>query len=42
MDGKPAGQLQSSGIAHETKESFHFAVNGPGVLFDDLRICAAK
>ena len=37
-DGKPAGELQSPGLAHETKSSFHFTVNGPGVLFDDVRI----
>lgn len=24
------------------KQSFHFTVNGPGVLFDDVRIWAAK
>ena len=42
MDGEPAGVLKSSGIAHETKQSFHFTVNGPGVLFDDVRIWAAK
>jgi hypothetical protein len=38
LDGKPAGFLQSPGLAHPTKTSFHFAVNGPGVLFDDVRI----
>lgn len=38
LDGQPAGYLQSPGISHETKSSFHFAVNGPGVLFDDVRI----
>lgn len=38
LDGQPAGYLQSPGIAHQTKSSFHFAVNGPGVLFDDVRI----
>ena len=42
LDGKPAGLLKSPGIAHETKESFHFTVNGPGVLFDDIRIWQAK
>ena len=42
LDGKPAGLLRSPGIAHETKESFHFTVNGPGVLFDDIRIWQAK
>ncbi|HWA99297.1 MAG TPA: hypothetical protein VG713_12430 [Pirellulales bacterium] len=38
VDGQPIGFLQSSGIAHETKTSFHFTVSGPGVLFDDVRI----
>ena len=42
LDGKPIAFLQSPGIAHETKTSFHFTVNGPGVLFDDVRIWAAR
>ncbi len=42
LDGKPAGELKSLGIAHETKTSFHFTVNGPGVLFDDVRIWKAR
>ena len=42
MDNEPAGELTSPGIAHETKSSFHFTVNGPGVLFDDVHIWAAK
>ena len=42
LDGKPTGFLQSSGIAHGTKSSFHFTVNGPGVLFDDVRIWKAR
>jgi hypothetical protein len=42
MDGEPAGELKSPGIAHETKTSLHFTVNDPGVLFDDVRIWAAK
>lgn len=42
VDGEPAGDLKSPGIAHETKESFHFTVNGPGVLFDDVRIWEAR
>lgn len=41
-DDQPAGELQSPGIAHETKTSLHFTVNGSGVLFDDVRIWAAK
>lgn len=42
LDGKPAGDLKSPGIAHETKTSLHFTVNGPGVLFDDVRIWKAR
>ncbi len=42
IDGKPVGYLKSSGIAHETKGSLHFTVNGPGVIFDDVRIWNAK
>ncbi len=42
MDGQPIAYLQSPGLAHETKSSFHFTVNGPGVLFDDVRIWKAK
>lgn len=42
MDEEPAGELKSPGIAHETKQSFHFTVNGPGVLFDEVRIWTAK
>lgn len=41
-DGKPIGYLKSPGIAHETKSSFHFTVNGKGVLFDDVRIWKAR
>lgn len=42
VDGKELGSLKSPGIAHETKSSFHFTVNGPGVLFDDVRIWKAS
>ena len=42
MDGKPVGFLKSPGIAHETKSSFHFTVNGTGALFDDVRIWQAR
>ncbi len=42
MDGVPLAYLKSEGIAHETKSSFHFTVNGKGVLFDDVRIWQAK
>ena len=42
LDGKPVGYLKSPGIAHETKSSFHFTVNGKGALFDDVRIWQAQ
>lgn len=42
LDGKPVAFLKSPGIAHETKSSFHFTVNGTGVLFDDVRIWQAR
>lgn len=42
LDGKPVVFLKSPGIAHETKSSFHFTVNGKGVLFDDVRIWQAR
>jgi hypothetical protein len=42
LDGKAVGYLKSSGIAHETKSSFHFTVSGKGVLFDDVRIWQAR
>jgi hypothetical protein len=41
LDGQAAGHLKSPGLAHPTKTSFHFTVNGPGVLFDDVRITPA-
>lgn len=41
LDGQAAGHLKSPGLAHPTKTSFHFTVNGPGVLFDDIRITPA-
>jgi hypothetical protein len=42
LNGSPIAYLKSPGIAHETKSSFHFTVNGPGVLFDDVKIWQAK
>lgn len=42
LDGTAIGYLKSPGLAHETKTSFHFTVNGPGVLFDDVKIWAAN
>ncbi|MCB1226804.1 MAG: hypothetical protein KDK99_13395 [Verrucomicrobiales bacterium] len=41
LDGEPIATLQSPGIAHPTKTSLHFTVNGPGVLFDDVKIWEA-
>lgn len=42
LDGKPAGFLKSSGLAHPLKSDFYFAVSGKDALFDDLRILAAE
>jgi hypothetical protein len=42
LDGKPVGYLKSPGIAHTSKSSFHFTVNGPGVLFDDVMIWSGE
>jgi hypothetical protein len=42
LDGRGAGYLKSPGVAHETKSSFHFTVNGKGILFDDVRIWNAR
>jgi hypothetical protein len=42
LDDQPVGFLRSPGLAHETKSSFHFTVNGPGVLFDEVRIWSAR
>jgi arylsulfatase A-like enzyme len=42
VDGVQLGSLKSPGIAHETKGSLHFTVNGPGVLFDDVKVWNTK
>ena len=42
LDGKPVGYLKSPGIAHPTKESVHFTVNGNATHFDDVKIWQAK
>ncbi len=42
LNGKAIGHLQSSGLAHPTKESVHFTVNGKEVRFDDVQIWEAK
>lgn len=41
LDGKLIGYLKSPGLAHETKTSFHFTVNGDHALFDDVKIWEA-
>ncbi len=42
LNGKSLGSLNSPGIAHPSKESVHFTVNGNGILFDDLKIWKAE
>lgn len=42
IDGKPAGHLKSSGIAHSTKSKIEFGVAGKNGSFDDLRVWNAK
>lgn len=42
LDGRPVAFLNSPGIAHATKSSFHFTVNGKGALFDDVKIWQAR
>ncbi|HEY1082538.1 MAG TPA: hypothetical protein VGE29_09770 [Prosthecobacter sp.] len=38
LDGKPAGYLKSSGIAHETKSKIELGVAGKDGSFDDLKV----
>lgn len=38
IDGKPAGYLKSSGLAHETKSKIEFGVAGQDGFFDDLKV----
>ncbi len=42
LDGKPVGHLKSPGLAHPTKTSVHFTVNGKEARFDDVKIWQAK
>lgn len=42
LDGEALGYLQSPGLAHPTKESVHFTVNGNAAHFDDVKIWQAK
>lgn len=38
IDGKPAGYLKSSGIAHETKSKIELGVAGKDGYFDDIKV----
>ena len=44
IDGKPAGYLKSSGIAHATKSKIELGVAGKSGFFDDIKVwnAAAK
>ena len=41
LDGKPAGFLKSSGIAHETKSKIELGVAGKEGSFDDIKVWTA-
>jgi len=38
IDGKPAGYLKSSGIAHETKSKIELGVAGKDGFYDDIKV----
>ncbi len=42
LDGKPAGYLKSSGIAHATKSKIELGVAGKDGWFDDIKVWAAE
>jgi hypothetical protein len=42
IDGKPAGYLKSSGIAHSTKSKIELGVAGKDGFFDDLKVWNAE
>jgi hypothetical protein len=42
LDGKPAGFLKSSGIAHATKSKIELGVAGKDGLFDDIKVWNAS
>jgi hypothetical protein len=42
LDGKAVGVLKSPGLAHPTKQSVHFTVNGNATHFDEVKIWQAK
>ena len=42
LDGKPAGYLKSSGIAHPTKSKIELGVGGKDGYFDDIKVWNAE
>ena len=42
IDGKPAGYLKSSGIAHATKSKIELGVAGKDGVFDDIKVWNAE
>ena len=42
LDGKPAGYLKSSGIAHPTKSKIELGVAGKDGFFDDIKVWNAE
>jgi hypothetical protein len=42
LDGKPAGYLKSSGIAHATKSKLELGVAGKDGFFDDIKVWNAE
>jgi hypothetical protein len=42
IDGKPAGYLKSSGIAHMTKSKLELGVGGKDGFFDDIKVWNAE
>jgi hypothetical protein len=42
IDGKPAGYLKSSGIAHPTKSKIELGVAGKDGYFDDIKVWTAE
>ena len=42
IDGKPAGYLKSSGIAHATKSKIELGVAGKDGWFDDIKVWNAE
>jgi hypothetical protein len=42
IDGKPAGFLKSSGIAHATKSKIELGVAGKDGFFDDIKVWNAE